>query len=45
MDGDFSPIGRICELAKKYEALTFLDEVHAGEFMETEVQELLKGIK
>ena len=29
MDGDFSPIGRICELAKKYEALTFLDEVHA----------------
>ncbi len=29
MDGDFSPIREICELAKKYSALTFLDEVHA----------------
>ena len=29
MDGDFSPIKEICELAKKYGALTFLDEVHA----------------
>ncbi len=29
MDGDFSPITQICELAKKYNALTFLDEVHA----------------
>ena len=29
MDGDFSPIGSICSLAKKYNALTFLDEVHA----------------
>jgi len=29
MDGDFSPILEICELAKKYNALTFLDEVHA----------------
>ena len=29
IDGDFSPIKGICELAKKYGALTFLDEVHA----------------
>ncbi len=29
MDGDFSPIKEICDLAKKYDALTFLDEVHA----------------
>ena len=29
MDGDFSPIGSICNLAQKYNALTFLDEVHA----------------
>ena len=29
MDGDFSPIREICNLAKKYKALTFLDEVHA----------------
>ena len=29
MDGDFSPIKRICSLAQKYNALTFLDEVHA----------------
>ena len=29
MDGDFSPIRSICSLAQKYNALTFLDEVHA----------------
>jgi len=29
MDGDISPIGDICELAKKYNAMTYLDEVHA----------------
>ena len=29
MDGDFAPIGSICSLAKKYNSLTFLDEVHA----------------
>jgi 5-aminolevulinate synthase len=29
MDGDIAPIGTICELAKKYDALTYLDEVHA----------------
>ena len=29
MDGDFAPISKICDLAKKYNALTFLDEVHA----------------
>jgi 5-aminolevulinate synthase len=29
MDGDVAPIGAICELAKKYDALTYLDEVHA----------------
>jgi 5-aminolevulinate synthase len=29
MDGTISPIGDICDLAKKYGALTYLDEVHA----------------
>ena len=29
MDGDFSPIKSIVRLAKKYNALTYLDEVHA----------------
>ena len=29
MDGDFSPIKQITSLAKKYNALTYLDEVHA----------------
>ncbi len=29
MDGDISPIGRICDLAQKYGAMTYLDEVHA----------------
>ena len=28
MDGDFSPTGPICDLAEKYGALTYLDEVH-----------------
>jgi 5-aminolevulinate synthase len=29
MDGDIAPIGAICDLADKYAALTYLDEVHA----------------
>lgn len=29
MDGDIAPIGAICDVAKKYGALTYLDEVHA----------------
>lgn len=28
MDGDFAPIAEICGLAEKYNALTFIDEVH-----------------
>ncbi len=28
MDGDFAPIGAICDLADQYGALTYLDEVH-----------------
>lgn len=36
MDADFSPIAKVCDLADKYEAMTYLDEVHAvglyGEF-------------
>jgi 5-aminolevulinate synthase len=29
MDGDVAPVGAICRLARRYNALTFLDEVHA----------------
>jgi len=29
MDGHIAPIGAICALAKRYNALTYLDEVHA----------------
>ena len=29
MDGDIAPIAEICDVAKKYGALTYLDEVHA----------------
>jgi 5-aminolevulinate synthase len=29
MDADFAPIGAICDLAKRYGAMTYLDEVHA----------------
>ncbi len=29
MDGDIGPIGAICDLADKYGAMTYIDEVHA----------------
>jgi len=29
MDGDIAPIAAICDLADRYDALTYLDEVHA----------------
>ena len=29
MDGDFSPIEAICGLADEFNALTYIDEVHA----------------
>ena len=29
MDGDIAPIGEICDVAERWNAMTFLDEVHA----------------
>ncbi len=29
MDGDFGPIAAMCELARRHDAITYLDEVHA----------------
>src|SRR5215813_7202933 len=29
MDGDIAPIGEICDLARRYNAISYLDEVHA----------------
>jgi 5-aminolevulinate synthase len=29
MDGDIAPIGELCDIAERYAALTYLDEVHA----------------
>ena len=29
MDGDIAPVGAVCDVAEKYGAMTYLDEVHA----------------
>ncbi len=30
MDGDTSPVGRVCDLAERYGAMTYIDEVHSA---------------
>jgi 5-aminolevulinate synthase len=29
MDGDIAPVGEICDVAERFGAITYLDEVHA----------------
>ena len=29
MDGDITPIGELCNIADRFRAMTYLDEVHA----------------
>ena len=43
MDGDFGDISGISKIAKKYNALTYLDEVHAVGMYGKRVQVLLKS--
>lgn len=33
MDGDIAPLEKICSVAKKYDALVFIDEAHATGFL------------
>ena len=33
MDGTVAPLGAICELADKYNAIVFIDECHATGFL------------
>ena len=33
MDGDIAPLDKIVNLAKKYEAMTYVDECHATGFI------------
>jgi glycine C-acetyltransferase len=33
MDGDIAPLGKICELAEKYESLVMVDDSHATGFI------------
>jgi 5-aminolevulinate synthase len=30
MDGDVAPVNRICDLAERYRAMTYIDEVHSA---------------
>jgi 5-aminolevulinate synthase len=30
MDGDTAPVSRICDLAERYGAMTYIDEVHSA---------------
>ena len=43
MDGDIAPIEHIAEIAKNYNALTYLDEVHAVGMYGNQVEVFLKN--
>jgi len=42
MDGDIAPVNRICDVAERYDAMTYIDEVQE---LRTPLAELIRGTK
>ena len=42
MDGDIAPVNRICDVAERYDAMTYIDEIQE---LRTPLAELIRGTK